>query len=100
MTHQKNLEIAKAIIEEMIHYDQWRDNLHPNDFPYTRNKIATALDTLEKETIERCAKVAEGDYVFGKDCPIDQFKGWRLGAEQARVSIAQAIRNLKKGQGA
>lgn len=46
---KKDLEKAKIIIEELIHYDAWRDNLHPNDFPYTRNKIAQLLSGQRTE---------------------------------------------------
>ena len=61
-------------------------------------RVVALLRTVRNETIEACVKVAKTDYVFGKDVPIDQFKGWRIGTEQAAQSIATAIRNQRSSQ--
>ena len=37
------LREAREIIENLIQYDAWRDNLHPNDFSTTRKIIADVL---------------------------------------------------------
>lgn len=52
-------EIAKEIIENLIQYDQWRDNLVVNDFPITRRNIIAALDKTRAETIEEIALLAD-----------------------------------------
>ena len=65
-------EIASEIIENLIEYDGWRDNLHVNDFPYTRMSITNSLDSLAKEKDERIKELecinAAANKVFGADC--------------------------------
>ena len=46
------LKEAEEIIEELIHYDAWRDNLHPNDFSYTKHRIEKALQLREDRIAE------------------------------------------------
>lgn len=42
-------EEAREIIESLIQYDAWRDNLHPNDFSTTRRLIEKALEIRDQE---------------------------------------------------
>lgn len=53
---QSSVDKAKEIIEGLIEYDQWRDNLHVNDFAWTKQAIASALDQ-ESRKVEELRKL-------------------------------------------
>ena len=91
MTNQKNLEKETAIdglIKTVVHsaYQCGHEDAPSFCVPeyekvYGVKKLKEALTTLEKETIERCAKVADNS-----------------GHTYASEEIAQAIRNLGRGE--
>lgn len=80
-------EIAIEIIENLILYEAWRDNLYQSDFPLTKKLIEQALTNYAEEkvneAIETCAFVCQE---FGHDpYPVQK-------------RIAEAIRQLKAKQ--
>jgi hypothetical protein len=87
-------EVARQIV--LLTFGYQSPNLLTQHYDKTLEslmlRIASAITSAVEAERERCAKVAETDMVFGKDVPTDQFKGWRIGAEQAAQSIAAAIR--------
>ena len=77
----KNLELANVILSKCRHLEKGACGHCIND----------SLDTLEKETIERCAKVAEDEMIRQRRI----LKPYTLAAGTAAEEIAQAIRSLK-----
>ena len=82
MTHQNNLEKAKEILNRACVAGT------SQRYPDLLSDLAATLTTLEKETIERCAKVAEDQYCghTSEEVMIDR--------DEHGKRIAQAIRNL------
>ena len=48
MSERSPEKIAEKIIDMLIEYDAWKDNLHPNDFYNTKREIANAI-TAERQ---------------------------------------------------
>ena len=95
MTHQKNLEIAGGLWALPQHAHKVMD-------AELALSVAQALTTLERETIERCAKVADENAEDEKErCSRDRghMQSISAGAYEASIEIAQAIRNLKEVKG-
>ena len=40
----ENQRITGEIIDAIVEYDAWRDNLHPNDLPLAKARIMKALE--------------------------------------------------------
>ena len=59
MTHDDAVKRAMEILEGTINYDQWRDNLHVNDFAWTKQAFASAIQQAYQEGMEAAAKIAK-----------------------------------------
>lgn len=60
MTNDKRTvpEIVNEVLEAIIEFDAWRDNLHPNDLPMTKKKITDVL-TAERRRADGLAEEVE-----------------------------------------
>jgi hypothetical protein len=92
---------AREIIEKLIEYDAWRDNLHVNNFPMTKVAITTALERVEREAYERAAMVVD-EYEYGladEHIPDEKSDAYNMGCEDSKVDISAAIRRLATKEG-
>ena len=90
-------EVSQLV--DALRYEDKAVGLTDYDFEVLADNIerivASQVQRAVAEETERCAVIAETNMVLGKDVPTDQFKGWRIGAEQAAQSIDKSIRESK-----
>lgn len=72
----ENQRITGEIIDAIVEYDAWRDNLHPNDLPLAKARIMKALEDKdaslaalrkERELLRKALILGEQHATF--DCP-------------------------------
>lgn len=100
-------KLARELIEELIQYDAWRENLHVNDFSYSKNSIAQALtkayeqgrddlisnnrslsyvaNKVRNETLDEAIKLAE-----------DHWEHRNSTKRRAMDDIAKALKKMKE----
>lgn len=56
-------EVAREILEILVHYDSWRDNLHIDGFPNTIEAIVNVLESFAADRVREEREVIKNETI-------------------------------------